>query len=74
MPALSQTSHVLKHKLVASSLCCRLTVNRVNDAAYMAVLVDVTKLAMQERRLMADQQRFRAICARARLCDFLPFP
>jgi diguanylate cyclase (GGDEF)-like protein/PAS domain S-box-containing protein len=42
------------------------TVNRVNDTAYIAVLVDVTKLAIQERRLMADQQRFRAIFAHVR--------
>lgn len=38
-----------------------LTVNRVNDAVYMAVIKDVTKLAQQERKLFDDQQRFRAI-------------
>jgi diguanylate cyclase (GGDEF)-like protein/PAS domain S-box-containing protein len=42
------------------------TVNRVNETAYMAVLVDATKLAIQERRLKADQQRFRAIFAHVR--------
>jgi diguanylate cyclase (GGDEF)-like protein/PAS domain S-box-containing protein len=42
------------------------TVSRVNDKAYMAVIVDVTQLAIQERRLIADQQRFRAIFAHVR--------
>jgi PAS domain S-box-containing protein len=43
------------------TLVLSLTVNRVNDTVYMAVLKDVTKLAEQERKLFADQQRFRAI-------------
>jgi diguanylate cyclase (GGDEF)-like protein/PAS domain S-box-containing protein len=42
-------------------LVLSLTVNRVNDTVYMAVLRDVTKLAEQERKLFDDQQRFRAI-------------
>jgi diguanylate cyclase (GGDEF)-like protein/PAS domain S-box-containing protein len=43
------------------TLVLSLTVNRVNDTVYMAVLKDMTKLAEQERKLFADQQRFRAI-------------
>jgi diguanylate cyclase (GGDEF)-like protein/PAS domain S-box-containing protein len=38
-----------------------LTVNRVNDTVYMAVLKDVTKLHEQQHKLFVDQQRFRAI-------------
>nr|WP_294521813.1 sensor domain-containing diguanylate cyclase [uncultured Rhodopila sp.] len=38
-----------------------LTVNRVSDAVFMAVLKDVTKIKEQQRKLFADQQRFRAI-------------
>jgi hypothetical protein len=38
-----------------------LTVSRVNDNVYMAVLDDVTKVAEQEQEIFADQQRFRAI-------------
>jgi PAS domain-containing protein len=38
-----------------------ITVDRVNETVYMAVLRDVTRRAEQERRLFADQQRFRAI-------------
>jgi diguanylate cyclase (GGDEF)-like protein/PAS domain S-box-containing protein len=38
-----------------------LTVNRVNDTVYMAVLKDVTTLREQQRKLFANQQRFRAI-------------
>jgi diguanylate cyclase (GGDEF)-like protein/PAS domain S-box-containing protein len=43
------------------TLVLSLTVNRVNDTVYMAVLKDMTKLAEQEKRIFADQQRFRAI-------------
>jgi diguanylate cyclase (GGDEF)-like protein/PAS domain S-box-containing protein len=43
------------------TLVLSLTVNRVNDTVYMAVIKDVTKLAQQERKLFDDQQRFRAI-------------
>ena len=43
------------------TLVLSLTVNRVNDTVYMAVLKNVTKLAEQERKLFSDQQRFRAI-------------
>jgi diguanylate cyclase (GGDEF)-like protein/PAS domain S-box-containing protein len=45
----------------SKTLVMSLTVNRVNDTVYMAVLKDVTKLAEQERALFIDQQRFRAI-------------
>ncbi len=38
-----------------------LTVNRVSDDVFMAVLKDITKLREQQRKLFADQQRFRAI-------------
>jgi diguanylate cyclase (GGDEF)-like protein/PAS domain S-box-containing protein len=38
-----------------------LSLKRVNDDVYMAVLKDVTKMAEQEQRLFADQQKFRAI-------------
>ena len=38
-----------------------LTVNKVKDDVYMAVLKDVTRLAEQERKLYADRQKFFAI-------------
>ncbi len=38
-----------------------LTVTRVNDTVYMAILENVTKLAEQQQEIFADQQRFRAI-------------
>jgi diguanylate cyclase (GGDEF)-like protein/PAS domain S-box-containing protein len=38
-----------------------LTVQRVNDTVYMAVLEDVTKSAKHERKVAADHLRFRAI-------------
>ncbi len=38
-----------------------LTVQRVNDAVYMAVLEDVTESAKHERKVAQDQLRFRAI-------------
>jgi diguanylate cyclase (GGDEF)-like protein/PAS domain S-box-containing protein len=38
-----------------------LTVNRINDTVYMAVLKDVTRLHEQQKKLFADRQRFRAI-------------
>lgn len=38
-----------------------LTVNRINDTVYMAVLTDVTTLHEQQHKLFVDQQRFRAI-------------
>jgi diguanylate cyclase (GGDEF)-like protein/PAS domain S-box-containing protein len=38
-----------------------LTVNLIKADVYMAVLVDVTKLAQQERKLYADRQKFFAI-------------
>ncbi len=45
----------------ASRRVLSLTVHRVNEKVYMAVLEDVTKLAEQERNLYRDQQRLRAI-------------
>jgi diguanylate cyclase (GGDEF)-like protein/PAS domain S-box-containing protein len=38
-----------------------ISVNRINNVAYMMILRDVTVLAEQERKLFDDQQRFRAI-------------
>jgi diguanylate cyclase (GGDEF)-like protein/PAS domain S-box-containing protein len=51
----------LETRTGGETLVLSLTVNRVNDMIYMAVLKDVTKLAEQERKLFNDQQRFRAI-------------
>jgi diguanylate cyclase (GGDEF)-like protein/PAS domain S-box-containing protein len=51
----------LESHVGGESLVLSLSVIRINDQVYMAVLKDVTKLAQQERRLFADQQRFRAI-------------
>jgi diguanylate cyclase (GGDEF)-like protein/PAS domain S-box-containing protein len=51
----------LKAQAGGKTLVLSLTVNRVNDTVYMAVIKDVTKLAQQERKLFDDQQRFRAI-------------
>ena len=51
----------LETRVGEETLVLALTVNRVNETVYMAVLKDVTKLAEQERKLFADQQRFRAI-------------
>jgi diguanylate cyclase (GGDEF)-like protein/PAS domain S-box-containing protein len=51
----------LETKAGDHTLVLSLTVNRVNDTVYMAVLRDVTKIAEQERKLFDDQQRFRAI-------------
>lgn len=42
-------------------LVLSLAVNRINATVYMAILKDMTKLAAQERKLFADQQRFHAI-------------
>jgi diguanylate cyclase (GGDEF)-like protein/PAS domain S-box-containing protein len=53
--------HRLETQVGGNTLVLSLTVKRVNDTVYMAVLKDVTKLAEQERRLFANQQRFRAI-------------
>ena len=38
-----------------------LTVNRIKDNVYMAVLTDITRLAEQEEKLYADRQKFFAI-------------
>jgi diguanylate cyclase (GGDEF)-like protein/PAS domain S-box-containing protein len=51
----------LETRVGDETLVLALTVNRVNETVYMAVVKDVTKLAEQERKLFADQQRFRAI-------------
>jgi diguanylate cyclase (GGDEF)-like protein/PAS domain S-box-containing protein len=51
----------LEAKVGGKTLVLSLTVNRVNERVYMAVLRDVTKIAEQERKLFDDQQRFRAI-------------
>jgi diguanylate cyclase (GGDEF)-like protein/PAS domain S-box-containing protein len=45
----------------AEMMTLALTVNRINDAVFMAVLRDVTRLAEQERKLYADRQKFFAI-------------
>ena len=42
-------------------LVLSLTVNRIKDDVYMAVLTDVTRLAEQEEKLYADRQKFFAI-------------
>ena len=42
-------------------LVLSLTVNRIKDNVYMAVLSDVTRLAEQEEKLYADRQKFFAI-------------
>jgi diguanylate cyclase (GGDEF)-like protein/PAS domain S-box-containing protein len=51
----------LETKVGGITLVLSLTVSQVNDTVYMAVLKDVSKLAEQERKLLADRQRFRAI-------------
>jgi diguanylate cyclase (GGDEF)-like protein/PAS domain S-box-containing protein len=42
-------------------LVLSLTVNKIKDNVYMAVLTDVTKLAEQEEKLYVDRQKFFAI-------------
>jgi len=42
-------------------LVLSLTVNRVNDHVYMAVLENVTKIALQEQKIFDDREKFRAI-------------
>jgi diguanylate cyclase (GGDEF)-like protein/PAS domain S-box-containing protein len=42
-------------------LVTSLTVNKIKDNVYMAVLTDVTRLAEQEEKLYVDQRKFRAI-------------
>jgi diguanylate cyclase (GGDEF)-like protein/PAS domain S-box-containing protein len=51
----------LETRAGGKALVVSLTVNRVNDAVYMAVLKDITKVTEQERKLFDDRQRFRAI-------------
>jgi diguanylate cyclase (GGDEF)-like protein/PAS domain S-box-containing protein len=43
------------------ALVLSLTVNRIQENVYMAVLTDVTRLAKQEEKLYADRQKFFAI-------------
>jgi diguanylate cyclase (GGDEF)-like protein/PAS domain S-box-containing protein len=43
------------------TLVLSLTVNKIKDNVYMAVLTDVTRLAEQEEKLFVDRQKFRAI-------------
>ena len=45
-----------------------LTIQRVDDAVLMAVIEDVTSLVEQEKALLADRQRFRAIFENVRDC------
>jgi diguanylate cyclase (GGDEF)-like protein/PAS domain S-box-containing protein len=53
--------HWLETSVGGSALVLSLTVNRISGEVYMAILRDVTRLAQQERKLFADQQKFRAI-------------
>ena len=54
------------------TLVLSLIVNRVDDAVYMAVLKDVTKLAEQERRLFADQQDSERFLIMFAIMRFIP--
>jgi diguanylate cyclase (GGDEF)-like protein/PAS domain S-box-containing protein len=51
----------LETRAGGKTLVLEISVNRINDIAHMMILRDVTLLAEQERKLFADQQRFRAI-------------
>lgn len=42
-------------------LVLSLTVNRISDSVYMALLENVTKIAAQERKIFEDREKFRAI-------------
>ncbi len=53
--------HRLEAHAGGKTIVLSLSIKRVNDDVYMAVLKDVTKMAEQEQRLFADQQKFRAI-------------
>src|SRR5664279_3240261 len=53
--------HRLEAHAGGQTIVLSLSIKRVNDDVYMAVLKDVTKMAEQEQRLFADQQKFRAI-------------
>jgi PAS domain-containing protein len=51
----------LRARAGTQTLMLSLTVNRVKEDVYMAVLTDVTRLAEQEEKLFADRQKFFAI-------------
>jgi diguanylate cyclase (GGDEF)-like protein/PAS domain S-box-containing protein len=51
----------LQARAGGETLVLSLTVNRVNDRVYMAVLENVTKNALQERKIFDDREKFRAI-------------
>jgi diguanylate cyclase (GGDEF)-like protein/PAS domain S-box-containing protein len=51
----------LKAGAGGSGITLSLTVNKIKDDVFMAVLTDVTRLAEQERTIYADRQKFFAI-------------
>jgi len=51
----------LRARAGGRDLVLSLTVNKIKDNVYMAVLTDVTKLAEQEEKLYVDRQKFFAI-------------
>ncbi len=53
--------HWLRTLAGGRTLVVSLTVNKIKDNVYMAVLTDVTRLAEQEAKLHADRQKFFAI-------------
>lgn len=58
----------LEAQVAGKSQVLSLTLERVDDAVYMAVIEDVTSLVEHEKKLLADQQRFRAIFENVRDC------
>lgn len=53
--------HRLKTRAGRQALVLSLTVNRIKDNVYMAVLTDVSRLAEQEEKLYVDRRKFFAI-------------
>ncbi len=53
--------HRLETRAGDKMLVLSLTVNRVRESVYMAVLEDVTNAAAQERKIFDDREKFRAI-------------
>jgi diguanylate cyclase (GGDEF)-like protein/PAS domain S-box-containing protein len=51
----------LEARAGGTTMVLSLTVNKIKDNVYMAVLKDVTRLAEQERKLYANRQKFFAI-------------
>ena len=51
----------LRTRAGGQALVVSLTVNRIDENVYMAVLTDVTRLAEQEQKLYVDRQKFFAI-------------